>query len=483
MSILRKYFWIFLIGFWVVACGDKKPSALPTDPTENGDPFNLDIADQVIFPHVTDWASSTVHGTYVRKNGFTVCLNCHKTESTVAEQTPTCSSCHSVFPHPSGWKNFEGHGQFVTGILHGNMSLCQTCHTTSAVGSTPAFCNTCHASYPNRENWGNANQHGPAAYGLGKLSCASSNCHGINFSGSAQAPSCYNCHGQGHTDYPHTSSKWMNPDRTSHAANRDENFHGDRFIRKIQRGETAPCAECHGVNYDLSPGGARQCISCHTLGVSHRTAPNGVLWNSGHGHGRYFSTQFNANSTNANCEHCHGAATGFNASQTQTILTSVSDCYQCHAAYPHRSHTISPITWQWEPMIDNCGSATGNIAHQIYMMMPDGSQLFTTPTGVRPRGDDSDPSNLSAIQHTCGGSEAGSCHFNGKRSYRLTRNGGLCGSTCHNPNNPDLIPPPVRTCPPGPIRPVCPAGEELCSPEEGNPFCYNPSREPDQCPQ
>lgn len=468
---------VILTSLFIAGCGERKPSSVPQGRQTDQSLSQGESLAAPIFPHTADWANPDLHGAWVSQNGFTVCLNCHQTESTRVETIPTCSFCHSLFPHPALWRNFEGHGNFVLGTLRGNTSLCATCHTVTSMPGAPAFCNTCHANFPHPENWREGNRHGPFAYGVGKVTCASANCHGTNFTGSPQAPSCLACHG----DYPHTNPQWMSLNPTNQAADRDENFHGDLFIRRSANGEANPCSECHGMNYDLSPGGAR-CLTCHSRGITHHTV-EGVAWNSGLGHGRFFSGQFNSNTSDTNCEHCHGAPVGFDGTQTMAFLSGASDCYQCHFAYPHVSYRISPATWNWAPMIDNCGAMTGNMAHIIYMLRPDGSPLFTNAAGTPPSVDPNSATNIPAIQNTCGRSEGGSCHFNGNRSFRTPPNVALCTGYCHNPSNPDIPFPPDRSCPPSEPEPgtPCPAPQELCYPEEGDPFCYDPMDDPDSC--
>ena len=442
---MRKYhFVIFLATFfiWMVGCGEKKPTAQSQDQPQSAEE-QLNFDQSLPFPHTSNWSNPDVHGVWVMRNGPDTCFNCHKTESAQPETPPTCSSCHSLFPHPSNWATFEGHGSFVLTTLSSNTTVCKSCHGEDLRGgAAQVSCNLCHTNYPHPANWATVDQHGPAAYGLGKVTCASANCHGTNFQGGPRAPACATCH----ANYPHTNTRWMNPDRTSNASGRDENFHGDLFIRKIGRGETNPCSECHGTNYDRSVGGAR-CLTCHARGITHRVppTPDARPWNNSHG--RFFSSQFNSTSTDTNCEHCHGAAVGFNSTQTASMLAAQSECYRCHKAYPHKNYLVPPTTFNWEPIFDNCGNSTGNAwAHPTYLL--DRVPTFTDAAGRRPPENLNDPLNLAAVQNSCGGSTEGSCHFNGNRSYR--RGGSLlCTGSCHSASRP--IMPAVPSCPPQPL--------------------------------
>ncbi|MDO8644534.1 MAG: hypothetical protein Q7S00_06190, partial [bacterium] len=316
---------------------------------------------------------------------------------------------------------------------------CQNCHGTDLKGGTSGIsCFSCHPSYPHGNNWKLSTEHGPAAYGNlksdSKSGCSTANCHGTDFNGSAQAPSCFNCH----DDFPHTNSKWTTLE-VKRESLRDESFHGDRFIQKIKRGEVAACTECHGTNYDRSVGG-KQCTGCHTTGITHHTT-NNVDWNSGGGHGKYFSNSLNSLSQNTNCQNCHGSAVNFDVTQTtKTVLTHQSYCYSCHKAYPHKSYTTSGLSWDsWEPVV-SCTSDSIGYGHTFYLMPSNRSPLFTDANGNAPSRNTNDPSNLEAIKASCAGSTESSCHNNGYRSYRGGNPVLLCSGSCHKSSLPERSP-------------------------------------------
>ncbi|MBI4124581.1 MAG: hypothetical protein HY466_01445 [Deltaproteobacteria bacterium] len=427
------------------------------------------------YPHAAGWGDPLQHGIFILDHGTGSCATeCHGSDLGGGLSEVSCTSCHSLYPHGAGWADFEGHARAVLDTLDGDATACQACHGSDFRGGIAGVsCFECHANYPHPSGWQTPAAHGVAAYGTGKQSCATANCHGTDFAGGPSAPSCFSCH----ADFPHLRPEWMSPQRTNNAGLRPEGFHGDTFIRRMQGGEINPCSECHGINYDRSLGGV-QCTVCHAAGITHR-----VRWSSGRGHGKFYSEHFNSASDDAGCQICHGAPIPFERTYTTTApLTAASDCYRCHFAYPHAAFHSGRVEADWAPVVDECGRPAGNLGHILYMMSG-GSPLFTDSRGTRPA-NPNDPLNLSAIRHTCAGSEAGSCHFNGYRSYQTAPNALLCTGYCHNPDNPELTPPPDRSCPPPPPAPPCPARETLCVSDEleWDPFCYNPATEPEACP-
>ncbi|MDO8526591.1 MAG: Ig-like domain-containing protein [Deltaproteobacteria bacterium] len=382
-----------------------------------------------LYPHEAGWFELGKHGEYVVQNGTAGCATqCHGPNLQGGLSGRACDSCHVMMPHAAGWGTFEGHARHIATTLDHNLVTCQRCHGEDYSREINGKnCFSCHAGYPHTSNWGEGSQHGPMAYGLGKQGCATSNCHGTRFEGNVQtgAPSCTgSCHGvTPHADYPHElSPKWMTLE-TRRESLRDEAFHGDRFIRELQRGDAAPCSACHGVNYDRPVGGA-QCTVCHSQGVSHRTV-DGVAWNSGTGHGKFFSSQFNAVNPSSTCRACHGSAIDFNATQTRDELQRQSLCYTCHLAYPHIAFRNDGNNHAWEPVVANeCGPRNVTNWGHIFALM--NGPLF------------------SDTRATCGGGAGGSCHADGLRAYRTGNAAEPC-ALCHN----------VATTLPPPDLPEC----------------------------
>ena len=372
------------------------------------------------YPHDTDWKTPEKHGAFVLQNGQASCATeCHGEDLKGGLAQVACNSCHTAYPHPQGWEAFEGHGREVKKTLGGDLATCQSCHGIDFQGgNTGVACSQCHANYPHPSDWKQGAAHGPKAYGDGKNSCASSSCHGSDFKGGPYAPSCYSCH----ADFPHADAEWttLTPQRESQ---RDESFHGDRFIRKSQRGEAHVCDECHGANYDRSVGGA-QCTTCHATGITHKNI-NNAAWNTGMGHGKFFSDRFRSTDSTAFCFSCHGTPVDFNGTQTKENLKSISFCYNCHAAYPHISFTGA----SWEPVrTTTCGprtTANTNWGHTSYL------------------------AGVTDLPTTCG--SGGSCHTQGNRSYQLNYPASLiCGESCHGAGARVAPLPAIVPCPPPP---------------------------------
>ncbi|OGQ05815.1 MAG: hypothetical protein A3F82_06250 [Deltaproteobacteria bacterium RIFCSPLOWO2_12_FULL_44_12] len=394
-----------------------------------------------LFPHEKGWYDpqrvQQKHRDFVMANGTTSCATqCHGTDLGGGLSGRSCNECHQWlpwFPHPEGWKDYEGHGTYVLQTLGNDKTSCKLCHGNDFLGGfSGVSCSnsSCHSNYPHDPaTWGQAANHGPPAYGAGKTSCATANCHGTVFQGSQYqvspgnplAPSCFNsgCH----ADFPHIDPKWMTPDKTNNAVTRDESFHGDRFIRQVQRG-VVTCTGCHGINYDRVVGGY-QCTACHADGITHKIIGT-ATWSSGLGHGKFFSNRgFLAIDTSVRCWDCHGSPVIFDKTQTRPFLENQSDCYRCHFAYPHKGYQDQDLL-TWEPVnINVCGTrnSANAPAHYFY--------LFENPLSVD-------------VSNTCGGGTNGSCHSNGYRAYRIEGFSGFAPCNyCHGQSNP---PPPLPDC-------------------------------------
>lgn len=398
------------------------------------------------YPHPDDWKLPEKHGTDVMEHGSGSCATlCHGQDFKGGVSGVSCQSCHALYPHAWGWKEPDGHGTHVREVLLGDTKQCQACHGADLQGGISGVsCNSCHANYPHPVGWKNPAEHGIVALGVGKKNCAMAGCHGVNFEGnlSRNIPSCFQCH----AEFPHLDPQWVAVGRNS--------GHANTFIQKTMAGDLTACSKCHGESYDRNIGGA-QCTTCHTFGVTHQAG-----WSLGSGHGKYFSGHFTAISTDANCKNCHGDPVGFDDNQTKAGLANQSRCYACHFAYPHQSYHPAtdplPEPMIWEPVDKGCG-VIDPWTHVNYLLS---SPLFTTASGHRPP-NTGDSTNLDAINHSCGGGSAGSCHFNGNRSFKTPdQRSLLCAGVCHNPSNPDLAPIPIRYgCePPPPERqlPVAP---------------------------
>ncbi|MDO8493920.1 MAG: Ig-like domain-containing protein [Deltaproteobacteria bacterium] len=378
------------------------------------------------YPHPKDWDKPIHHGDWTLKNATSECFECHTLETKEKELSPGCFKCHQQYPHPEGWKDLGNHGQVY--LSRGRKECATTCHGSDLRGGISGVsCSTveCHSGYPHPLRWKEISGHGAMVLEIGSKSCGTANCHGVAFEGAParRVPSCYNY--ECHSDYPHIDPEWT--------AVGDRSKHAKVFIEKMKRGESDACTKCHGDSYEREIGG-KQCTTCHPSGVTHQ-----VGWGSGAGHGQYFSGRFTSLSTDSNCRSCHGEPIAFESGHTRDALASQSDCYSCHAAYPHTAYrdTTSLIVDSWEPVETKvCGERSPFGNYQAHANYVSGSPLIN-PVGM-----------------TCGGTTLGSCHFDGNRAYNhfVTPPGFAC-SYCHKldlPSAPDL--PPCDGPPPSSIQ-------------------------------
>lgn len=407
----------------------------------------------------TGWETGA-HGQYVLQNGrdTTQCQLCHGDNYDGGISHKSCRTCHASFPHDlSSWVPNRDHATFVNAPEGGGTTQCQLCHGADLNGGRVGVsCRQCHQSFPHDTsgNWNTEAGHGeyvrsdPDHIDNNLTECLA--CHGTQ-PGSFGETACTTCH-----EFPHTDPNWAAPGTAS--------VHAPTFIGKVQTGQTNDCTRCHGTNYDRLVAGNISCRTCHTNGVSHIPI-NGATWNTGDGHGHYFSASFRANNTDARCWACHGAPislrpahvatppinTPEKIAQEKAFLADQSDCYQCHFAYPHKDYDQGFGDNHWEPVVTStCDNrAIANFAHVLYLF---DSPLFTDATGQHPvlgTTPEGDPLWNAAIQNTCGGNTPNSCHFNGNRTYRTGNASSLCGSACHGTNRdfppdlPDCAPPPA----------------------------------------
>ncbi|MBI2981226.1 MAG: hypothetical protein HYY44_02820 [Deltaproteobacteria bacterium] len=346
---------------------------------------------------------------------FNQCRRCHGEDYRGGVSEIACFSCHPGYPHRAGsnWRTATGGdhtGSYLEGV-RGTDSPCALCHRNLRGGIE-----------------------GQAT------SCAGAACH---------------------ADYPHTATDWTSPGRASEHAN-----------RIISTRNASPCRACHGDDFSRVVGESEghegtSCQDCHPQGPATHENRQGRSWDAASGHGNFFSGRYQAVSIDSDCRNCHGSAVTFLASDTRASLGDRSrlgcencsnSCYTCHWAYPHVSVTSGANEYPWEPVnTANCGARSVNNAtgHALFLL---DSPLLTNTSGQRPvlgTTPAGSPLWRQAIQNTCGGGTAGSCHFKGNRSYRTGQTEPLCGQYCHGPDRP--LPPPLPPCPPPPA-PICEGG-------------------------
>ncbi len=294
---------------------------------------------------------------------ITDCKLCHGDDLKGGATEKGCyvSGCHVNFPHdmdPAATPWLAKHGLMVNAEKPTKAVSCATanCHGKDSQG-LPAGenvvvkkwvrgCADCHLLMPHKplDQWA----HGKSVLITGTKSldvnqCTS--CHGGDWKGKNDAPSCYtsNCHDT--YPLPHRLANGLkNPTWKSLIG------HGSAVMVASQGGSikdkgVAACVKCHGA--DLSGGpSVVSCYKCHPS-FPHAAAPvtaNGVTypftdatWNDfDKGHGQYLAARAAnagvaiADQSQKECaKSCHG-----------TDLkggTSKKSCYTCHGSYPHEA--------------------------------------------------------------------------------------------------------------------------------------------------
>ena len=122
--------------------------------------------------HDTGWnvpTSGDFHGDYLKSVGWTKdnCTSCHSTTFRGGTSGISCYTCHSRYPHASGYATSSGHPDSLR-IAGYPLADCQTCHGFNYTGGSvvnvtcersgchadgsgnlksPEACNTCHGNF------------------------------------------------------------------------------------------------------------------------------------------------------------------------------------------------------------------------------------------------------------------------------------------------------------------------------------------------
>ncbi len=280
---------------------------------------------------------------------------------------PACSSCHGSYPykHAALWKTtFGGHGAYLLNEKKTNNSAldeCKKCHGDKLDGGGAGkSCFTCHTTYPHFEGWNT----GHGAYFIANeknkdtKTCATANCHGLNLKGNPEGVAidqklvygCEDCH----LKYPHPAD-WKHS-LADPTLKKCKTCHGNNFEGK---GNAPSCnsdsAACH-----------------KSFPSPHRTAPYeaaSATWKKYGGHGDY-AANTDANGKIvvdiSGCKKCHGALfTG--GSPGSNIKLS---CYACHKSYPHpptSAHINDGAGKKYYPFTDVAKWPTFDGGHGLYL--------------------------------------------------------------------------------------------------------------------
>jgi len=268
-------------------------------------------------PAILDQTSADFHGKFILKNKFTQCQSCHGQTFTGGISSPSCATCHqSIDIHKTGIvdqtsANFHGKYQFKNGFAD-----CSSCHGTNFGGGIQSpSCITCHSTITVHKA-GIVNSNSPEFHGKYKLPAGKGftecqTCHGDNFQGGVNSPSCANCH------------KSIDVHKTGIIDANSANFHGKY---KLKSG-LADCSSCHGASFS---GGIQSptCTTCHSTIDVHKTGI--VDLNSPNFHGKYpLKNGF------LECQTCHGVNFG---GGTNSVA-----CTTCHSTINvHKEGIITP---------------------------------------------------------------------------------------------------------------------------------------------
>ena len=299
--------------------------------------------------HPLNWldkGGTTFHGSAF-ENGALInnlaCTACHDPANPSEPPGFICLDCHfsidgqrvpagSTFIHGQ----ITGHTVFFTDNVVN--SVCISCHeTNNTFGNMPQpFCHNCHEPFPagfHPTGWANPDAHGAGAKSApgsqaGFAFCQS--CHGTNFTGGGNAPSCLNnafCHGAGVIS-PHSPAPWRAPlsARTHTITN---------------TGNAAVCAICHlgsgsvviTAPTPVPPGVTPGCFNNTLCHGNVSAAPHAVRPFPDH-------PARARNEFDAFCNNCHTI-------NPPRLLSSAPACTECHVGG-------NPLT------VANCATCHGN---------------------------------------------------------------------------------------------------------------------------
>ncbi len=350
-------------------------------------------------PGWDDTLSADFHGAYLKSVGFNAktCQECHAQNYQGGTSGVSCFKCHTQYPHATSWvdttsANFHG---LALKAANFNLQLCQPCHAQNFQGGASGVsCYTCHSLYPHLSGWSQStssafhgveimtNQwnmngcktcHGANYSGIAtgsNVSCMSSGCH-VDALGNQKSPeACNTCHGTFNA-LASNIILWAPPRDVS----------GDTLT-------TARGVGAHQPHLQATFGKPLQCQECHTVPAQVYVAghldsypsPAKVLMNdtlanlvSANGtfvpHPAYNATQLQCNNT-----FCHGnwqvqkasapsdrqyiytdsMIVGANYSPTWTGGVTQAACGSCHGLPPkgHLGYGTSEIP------VSSCGNSS-----------------------------------------------------------------------------------------------------------------------------
>ncbi|MDO8644304.1 MAG: hypothetical protein Q7S00_04975 [bacterium] len=337
-----------LLPFLLLAsCAETKPvsEALPP-PDEAPLPSK---SEGLLFPHPDGWKEPTAHGTWMTEFGSPICFQCHKADSEEKTETPTCHSCHVLYPHTEDWDKKENHGKTV--IENGKLGCATQCHGTDLAGGlseTP--CTQCHKIFPHPTLWADPSQHGQTARTEGIAACQG--CHGDDFKKIRGGKTCFDCHKY----FPHLPQEVSGTEVSGSTLPwSDENIHGQTVLET----EGMSLKECKGCHFEADgeterPLSGKTCSSCHAATAfpyphpadwAPTTIPTTPYRSTGSMHGPIANTQIGS------CKECHGE-------ELNEFPSGSLTCNDCHPSYLQHNG------------LDTTGTPSWINGHKTYMGVP-----------------------------------------------------------------------------------------------------------------
>jgi len=237
--------------------------------------------------HDAGWNNPDLHGADAKEltgpmKGFQYCSRCHGADFDGGLLSAGCysASCHGQgIPHsPAPWDGTGGSRTHQDTRVQ-NADVCATCHAGQSASPAPpgtpynCFNNTlCHSTstgHSNAVSW--ETDHSLTARS-DNTTCATSSCHGTDYTGGASGVSCYECHlgGPAPSPYMMHPNLWSNP-RGSH-----DNYLGNIGKNASSCSPSYPgiAQYCHGDGLPNDAGqltdppngswsGAPTCYKCH----------------------------------------------------------------------------------------------------------------------------------------------------------------------------------------------------------------------------
>jgi len=136
-----KYLFALAIFCCVIGCNK---------PTETSDSRNQNRTTSVanIYPHSKAFKKTSLHGQRYLADTST-CLQCHGTDYKGGNARVSCYSCHSSFPHSTGWASPGVHGSAFLKLETAMREQCLNCHRPKPEAPANSItCAGCHAAYP-----------------------------------------------------------------------------------------------------------------------------------------------------------------------------------------------------------------------------------------------------------------------------------------------------------------------------------------------